>query len=71
MTTIMRQEIDEIPTVAARLLLEKRNELRDAGTALRERNPAVVVTIARGSSDHAALDQETMATVARDWSPRA
>lgn len=54
MTSIMRQEIDEIPHVAARLLNEQASALEAAGKALRERDPAVVVTIARGSSDHAA-----------------
>ena len=54
MTSIMRQEIDQIPAVAARLLSEQAAVLADAGKALRVRDPAVVVTIARGSSDHAA-----------------
>ncbi len=54
MKTIMRQEIDEIPEATARLLSEVRDGLMNAGDALRARDPAVVVTIARGSSDHAA-----------------
>ncbi|MCO5732327.1 SIS domain-containing protein [Rhizobium sp. SSA_523] len=54
MTSIMRQEIDQIPQVAAHLLESQSRLLADAGQALRDKDPAVVVTIARGSSDHAA-----------------
>lgn len=50
----MRQEIDEIPQAAARLLDQSAAAIRQAGVALRERDPNVVVTVARGSSDHAA-----------------
>jgi glucosamine--fructose-6-phosphate aminotransferase (isomerizing) len=50
----MRREIEEIPTAVERLLADGREALEAAGAALRERDPAVVVTIARGSSDHAA-----------------
>lgn len=52
--THMRREIEEIPVAVARLLSEGRDELAAAGAALRERNPDMLVTIARGSSDHAA-----------------
>ena len=52
--TFMRQEIEEIPSAVARLLSEGRTELEAGGAALRERDPAAIVTIARGSSDHAA-----------------
>ncbi|MFD1747549.1 SIS domain-containing protein [Rhizobium helianthi] len=54
MSSIMRQEINEIPQVAARLLERQAAAFEKAGSLLRERDPAVVVTIARGSSDHAA-----------------
>lgn len=54
MSTLMRDEINEIPAAAARLLEQAANDLEKAGAALRERDPAVIVTIARGSSDHAA-----------------
>lgn len=54
MTTMMRREIDEIPQAAARLLEHGRNDIAEAGAALAKRDPAVIVTIARGSSDHAA-----------------
>lgn len=54
MTTLMRQEIDEIPDAVARLLDNAGSDLRNAGEKLRARDPSVIVTIARGSSDHAA-----------------
>ena len=52
--THMRREIEEIPAAVARLLSDGREELAAGGAALRERNPDMLVTIARGSSDHAA-----------------
>ncbi|WP_075290572.1 SIS domain-containing protein [Pararhizobium arenae] len=55
MQTNMRREIDEIPEATARLLDRSGDAIRKAGAALREKNPAFLVTIARGSSDHAAL----------------
>jgi glucosamine--fructose-6-phosphate aminotransferase (isomerizing) len=54
MQTHMRQEINEIPEAVARLLERSSAELASAGRALREKDPAFLVTIARGSSDHAA-----------------
>lgn len=51
--TYMRQEIEEIPLAVARLLDNGRSDFAAAGAALRERDPAAIVTIARGSSDHA------------------
>lgn len=55
MQTNMRREIDETPEAAARLLDKSGAALKRAGAALREKDPAFLVTIARGSSDHAAL----------------
>ncbi len=55
MTTDMRREINEIPHAAARLLESQDKALHAAGRALASKDPAVIVTIARGSSDHAAL----------------
>lgn len=55
MPTNMRREIDEIPDAAARLLDRSAKALSAAGAALRAKDPAFLVTIARGSSDHAAL----------------
>ncbi|WP_084363502.1 SIS domain-containing protein [Rhizobium sp. RU36D] len=54
MLTLMRQEINEIPAATARLIEGSGEAIREAGRALRELDPPVVVTIARGSSDHAA-----------------
>jgi glucosamine--fructose-6-phosphate aminotransferase (isomerizing) len=54
MQTHMRQEINEIPEAVARLIDRSASDLAKAGSALRERDPAFLVTIARGSSDHAA-----------------
>ena len=54
MTTLMRQEISEIPDAVARLLDNAKNDFHEAGSQLKARDPAVIVTIARGSSDHAA-----------------
>jgi glucosamine--fructose-6-phosphate aminotransferase (isomerizing) len=52
--TNMRKEIDEIPEAAARLLDGSAAQLAAAGRALREKDPTFLITIARGSSDHAA-----------------
>ncbi|MBX9456534.1 MAG: SIS domain-containing protein [Rhizobium sp.] len=53
--THMRREIDEIPDACARLLDTSGKAIKDAGAALREKDPAFLCTIARGSSDHASL----------------
>lgn len=52
--TFMRREIEEIPAAARRLLASGGPALAEAGARLRERQPAMIATIARGSSDHAA-----------------
>jgi glucosamine--fructose-6-phosphate aminotransferase (isomerizing) len=52
--THMRREIAEIPDAVARLLDGSREALAEAGRGVRERNPGFLVTVARGSSDHAA-----------------
>ena len=52
--THMRREINEIPQAVARLLERSASDFRSAGLALRDKDPAFLVTIARGSSDHAA-----------------
>lgn len=54
MFTHMRREINEIPEAASRLLSGSAQALREAGAALRAKDPAFLITIARGSSDHAA-----------------
>jgi glucosamine--fructose-6-phosphate aminotransferase (isomerizing) len=52
--THMRREIEEIPEAVARLLDRSGAALSEAGRGIRERDPHFVVTVARGSSDHAA-----------------
>ncbi|WP_367118806.1 SIS domain-containing protein, partial [Mesorhizobium sp.] len=52
--THMRREIEEIPEATARLLDGSGAVLTEAGRGIRERDPNFVVTVARGSSDHAA-----------------
>jgi glucosamine--fructose-6-phosphate aminotransferase (isomerizing) len=52
--THMRAEIEEIPAAVRRLLADPGDALRNAGQRLRNADPAVIVTIGRGSSDHAA-----------------
>lgn len=52
--THMAREVAEIPEAAARFLAGAAEATRAAGAALRERDPGVIVTVARGSSDHAA-----------------
>lgn len=55
MTTLMRQEISEIPSAVARLLTSGAADLEAAGAALRAADPQFLTTVARGSSDHAGL----------------
>ncbi|PXA98709.1 aminotransferase [Nostoc sp. 3335mG] len=51
--TFMRREVDEIPEVVSRFLAQSAPTLDAAASRLRAEDPAVVVTVARGSSDHA------------------
>jgi glucosamine--fructose-6-phosphate aminotransferase (isomerizing) len=51
--TFMRQEVDAIPGVVAGFLDASAPILDAAAAALRARDPVLVATIARGSSDHA------------------
>ena len=53
-TTQMQREIEEIPQAVARLLDGSGAALAEAGRGIKERDPHFVVTVARGSSDHAA-----------------
>ncbi len=55
MTTFMAREIAECGDVVARCLTENEAAFAAAAGELRARDPAVVVTNARGSSDHCAL----------------
>lgn len=52
--SLMRQEIDEVPAAVRRFLAGSRESLPALGARLRDLDPSVVVTVARGSSDHAA-----------------
>ena len=52
--THMRREVLELPQAVARLLDQSDGEIREAGRALRDIDPRLIVTVARGSSDHAA-----------------
>ena len=52
--THMSAEVAEIPAVAARFLSASREQLEAAASAMRAADPRLVVTVARGSSDHAA-----------------
>ncbi|MEM1375526.1 MAG: SIS domain-containing protein, partial [Pseudomonadota bacterium] len=54
MTSHMRREIEEIPEAVSRLVGSEMSErIEVAAAAMRARDPAFMVTIARGSSDHA------------------
>lgn len=55
MTSLMRDEISEIPAAVDRLLTHGAAPIAAAAQALRAANPVVVTTVARGSSDHAGL----------------
>jgi glucosamine--fructose-6-phosphate aminotransferase (isomerizing) len=50
--SLMRQEIDEIPQAVDRLLTDGAAAIDGAAADLRALDPAVLVTVARGSSDH-------------------
>ncbi|MBN9888683.1 SIS domain-containing protein [Pelagibaca abyssi] len=50
--TLMRQEIEEIPRAVARLLERGGPQIAAAAAALRAADPGMIVTVARGSSDH-------------------
>ncbi|WP_246473010.1 SIS domain-containing protein [Pelagibacterium limicola] len=52
--THMKREVAEIPAATRRLLTEGGRAIAAAADALRAANPNFMVTIARGSSDHAA-----------------
>ena len=52
--SLMSAEVTEIPAAAARFLDGSRAELAAAASAMRAVDPRLIVTVARGSSDHAA-----------------
>lgn len=61
--TLMRTEIDEIPEAIDRLLSDSGDSIREAGAMLRRLDPAFLVTLARGSSDHAASFFKTVCEI--------
>ncbi|MDW4498482.1 SIS domain-containing protein [Sulfitobacter sp. D35] len=50
----MRREVMEIPQAVERLLTQGAQDIQAAARALADRDPAFMVSVARGSSDHAA-----------------
>jgi glutamine---fructose-6-phosphate transaminase (isomerizing) len=50
----MLREVSEVPALAARQLAENRGLIAELGNRLRAADPPLIVTCARGSSDHAA-----------------
>ena len=52
--SFMADEVAEIPQAAARFLDRSAGAVTEAAAALRLLDPALFVTVARGSSDHAA-----------------
>ncbi len=52
--THMLAEIHEIPEAISRILQDPDGVLTHAASALKSKNPSLIMTIARGSSDHAA-----------------
>ena len=52
--THMRREILEIPHVVENLLTQSGKSINDTAEALRTANPLFLISVARGSSDHAA-----------------
>lgn len=53
--TYMRREILDIPQATARLLSEGRSAIKAAAQDLERANPLNILTVARGSSDHASM----------------
>ena len=51
--TLMRREIDEIPHAIDRLLSLGGKDIQDAAEAARALAPRFLLSVARGSSDHA------------------
>lgn len=52
--THMAREVAEIPAAAARFLAQTGPAVQDAAIAMQRLDPGLIVTVARGSSDHAA-----------------
>lgn len=54
-TTKMRSELEDIPNAISRLLQGSLSAIEAAAADIRSVNPGLITTIARGSSDHAAM----------------
>ncbi|WP_353512475.1 SIS domain-containing protein [Thermus sp. LT1-2-5] len=67
MASFMRHEAEEAPQVVERLLRENEAEVRSLAAFLRRRPPALVLTVARGSSDHAALFAKYLLEARLEW----
>lgn len=52
MTSLMAQEVQDIPAAVARLLDDGDGAIRAAAEAARRLDPGLIATVARGSSDH-------------------
>ncbi len=63
----MRQELEEAPLVVERLLRENQGEVRSLAAFLQKRPPGLVYTLARGSSDQAALYARYLLEVYLEW----
>jgi len=62
--TLMSAEVAEIPAAAARFLEGSREQVAAAAAAMRAVQPRLIVTVARGSSDHAATYLKYVAELA-------
>jgi glucosamine--fructose-6-phosphate aminotransferase (isomerizing) len=62
--TLMSAEVAEIPAAAARFLEGSRERVAEAAAAMRAVDPRLIVTVARGSSDHAATYLKYVAELA-------
>lgn len=65
--SLMRAEALEAPAAVERMLAENQAEVRSLARFLRRRPPTMVQTIARGSSDHAALFGKYLYEVRLGW----
>ncbi|MEX0343533.1 MAG: SIS domain-containing protein [Rhizobiaceae bacterium] len=54
-TTRMRQELEDIPNAISRLFEGSLSDIQAAAADIRSVDPGLITTIARGSSDHAAM----------------
>ncbi len=63
----MLREAEEAPKAVERLLRENEAEVRSLAAFLRRRPPALVLTVARGSSDHAALYAKYLFEARLEW----